>query len=56
MYGKSEILASEVIRRFFGFCELESDIFEFVLNYDVIETFRQCMNKSGFRKIFSDLN
>lgn len=37
---KKDILVSEVIRRFFNFFELESDILDLVLNNDFIYIFR----------------
>lgn len=49
---RKDILAGEVIRRFFSSCEFEMDNFDLMLDYDLIYTFRQCMNISGFKKSF----
>lgn len=52
---KKDILASEVIRRFFNSFEFESDILDLVLNNDLIHTFRQYMGRSGKMILFSKL-
>lgn len=46
------ILASEVIRRFLSFHQFEMDALDLALNYDLINTFRECMNDSSLRKSF----
>lgn len=51
---KNDILATEVIKRFFNSYEFESDILDLVLNNDLIHTFRQYMDHSGYIKLFSE--
>lgn len=45
-----------MIRRFINSDKFESEILDFILNYDLIHSFRQCMTNSGFRKTFSQLS
>lgn len=46
------ILASEVIRRFLSFHQFEMDVLDLALNYDLINTFSECINDSSLRKSF----
>lgn len=49
---RNDILASEVIRRFLSFHQFGMDVLDLALNYDLINTFRECMNDSSLRKSF----
>lgn len=51
---KNDILATEVIKRFFNSYAFESDILDLVLNNDLIHTFSQYMDHSGYIKLFSE--